>query len=253
MEITGLLRHLKKMSMNNVFTFASLEELSFAAADIIYKNSEEAIKNTGRFTIALSGGKTPSVLFNLLANPPYSEKLDWKNFFIFWGDERFVPLDHDENNSHLAKKLLLDHVPIPTENIFTPQVQMPPAAAAEQYVKMLKVFFKVDLPSFDMILLGMGEDGHTASLFPGTTIKDDHPDLVEAVIKNNDLVKRLTFTPRLINNAKRILVLVSGGNKAQVLSEVLNKKSVRKYPIQMLKNKNLQWLVDSEASSILKK
>ena len=153
----------------------------------------------------------------------------------------------------MAKKLFLNQVPIPAENIFTPQVQMPPAAAALQYEQMLKAFFKVDLPAFDIILLGMGEDGHTASLFPGTNIKKNHSTLVEAIIKNNDAVKRLTFTPQLINNAKRILVLVSGKNKASVLSEVLNKKVKNQYPIQMLEPKNVQWFIDKEAASSLKK
>lgn len=239
--------------MNKISIFASLDDLSVAAADIIYVQSQEAIKNTGRFTIALSGGNTPARLFKLLAEPHYAMKMNWKNFFVFWGDERFLPPDHDENNSHLAKKLFLDHVPIPTENIFTPQVQMPPAAAAMQYANMLKAFFKVDLPAFDLILLGMGEDGHTASLFPGTGIGLQHPTLVEAITKNDDPVKRLTFTPPLLNNAKRILVLVSGKGKAKILSEVLAKKTEIKYPMQMLQKKNLQWLVDADAASSLKK
>lgn len=239
--------------MNNVSIFPSLQELSIAAADLIYQNSQESIKNTGRFSIALSGGKTPAALFKLFASPPYSDKIDWKKFFVFWSDERFLPLDHEDNNSHLAKKLFLDQVPIPAENVFTPQVQMPPEAAATQYVNMLTAFFKVDMPAFDLILLGMGADGHTASLFPGTNIDEQHPALVEAITKHNDPVKRLTFTPRLINNAKRILVLVSGDNKAKVLSEVLEKKAGKKYPIQMLQKKNLQWFVDADAASLLKR
>lgn len=241
------------MNMTNVSIFKSIEDLSIAAADIIYEQSQRSIKETGRFSIALSGGKTPAVLFSLFAKPPYSDKLDWKNIFVFWSDERFVPQDHDENNSHLAKKLFLDEVPIPAENIFRAQVQMPPASAAMQYTNMLKAFFKVDLPVFDLILLGMGDDGHTASLFPGTNIDEHHMALVEAVNKSNDPVKRLTFTPRLINNAKRVLVLVSGRNKAKVLAEVLSKNAVRKYPIQMLHKKNLEWLLDAEASSLLKR
>ena len=238
--------------MNNVSIFNSITELSQAVADIIYKLSVEAIKNNGRFVIALSGGKTPSVLFNLLAQAPYSEKLDWKNIFVFWSDERFVPMDNENNNSHLAKKLLLDHVPIPTENIFTPQVQMPPVAAATQYVNMLKAFFKVDVPVFDLILLGMGEDGHTASLFPGTHIDEAHPILVEAITKPDDNVKRLTFTPRLINNAKHVLVLVSGKSKSRVLFEILERKIKKKYPIQMLQLKKIRWFLDADAASLLK-
>lgn len=239
--------------MNNVSIYNTIAELSLAAADIIYNHSQQSISKTGRFTIALSGGKTPAPLFSLLAKPPFADKLNWKNIFVFWSDERFVPLDHEDNNSHMAKKLFLNHVPIPTENIFTPQVQMPPAAAALQYEHMLKAFFKVDLPHFDIILLGMGEDGHTASLFPGTAIKKDHPSLVEAITKNNDPVKRLTFTPQLINNANRLLVLVSGKNKALVLSDVLDKKIKKHYPIQMLEFKNMHWLIDKEAASSLKK
>lgn len=239
--------------MNNVSIFKSIQELSQAAAEIIYNDSLQSISVKGRFVIALSGGKTPASLFSILAQPPYSGKLDWKNIFVFWSDERFVPSDNDNNNSHLAKKLLLDHVPIPAENIFTPQVQMPPSAAATQYVNMMKAFFKVDVPVFDMVLLGMGDDGHTASLFPGTHLVQDYPGLVEAVTKDNDPIKRLTFTPQLINNAKRILVLVSGNSKAKVVAEIFSGKTKNKYPIQMLQQKKLQWLLDMEAAALLKK
>lgn len=241
------------MKMNNVSIFRSIDELSQAAAEIIYQDSIQSIEINGRFVIALSGGKTPASLFKLLANPPYAEKLDWKNIFIFWSDERFVPMDNENNNSHQAKKLLLDHVPIPAENIFTPQVQMPPSAAATQYVNMLNAFFKVEVPAFDIVLVGMGDDGHTASLFPGTHIDQDYPGLVEAVAKDNDPIKRLTFTPQLINNSKRVLVLVSGESKAKVLAEVFSGKAKNRYPIQMLLQKKLEWLLDADAASLIKK
>ncbi|MEJ7627896.1 MAG: 6-phosphogluconolactonase [Ferruginibacter sp.] len=240
--------------MNKVCIFNDEEEVSKAAAAFILEHSKKSIENKGRFTIALSGGKTPSLLYNLLAQLPYSKELHWKTIFIFWGDERCVPHDSDQNNSHMAKKLLLDHVPIPRENIFPVQVQMQAGKAALQYEQMLKVFFKQELPVFDLILLGMGEDGHTASLFPGTETTSTQS-LVNAVKKPADQTERITFTPQLINNAKQVLFLVTGKNKADILKEVLENKSKNKYPVQLIhpKNGKTLWYADKPAATLLKK
>lgn len=241
--------------MNKVCVFPDEQLLSIAAADLITDLAKRSIEQNGRFVIALSGGKTPSALYNLLAQLPYSKELQWKNIFVFWSDERCVPPDDDENNSNLARKMLLNHVSIPAENIFPVQVQMDPPKAAVQYEYMLKAFFKDDLPSFDLILLGMGEDGHTASLFPGTTISKETNELVVAVVKPSDKTNRITFTPVLINNAKHILLLITGEGKASVLHNVLQGKSKQQYPVQLIgpaKGK-LQWYVDAAAASKLKK
>jgi 6-phosphogluconolactonase len=242
--------------MNKVSLFADIESLNKKAAELIVELSRKTIENTGRFSIALSGGKTPALLYNLLAHMPYCEQLQWKNIFVFWSDERCVPPDDEENNSNMARKMLLDHVPIPAENIFAVQVQMPPAKAAIQYGQMLKAFFKEDIPAFDLILLGMGADGHTASLFPGTeALWRTSPELAQAVEAPGAKMQRITFTPRLINNAKHILILVTGENKAAVLQKVLEDKNKEvPYPAQYIKpvNGKLWWFVDAAAASKLK-
>lgn len=239
--------------MNKVSVYSDEQELSTAAAELIVDLSRKSIEKKGRFVIALSGGKTPSSLYNLLAHLPYSKELQWKNIFVFWSDERCVPADDEQNNSHLARKMLLDHVPIPAENIFPVQVQMPAAKAAIQYEQMLKAFFKEHIPTFDLVLLGMGEDGHTASLFPGSPISQS-AELVKAVSKPGEKIERITFTPALIKNAKHILILVTGKNKAAVLKEVLEKKSKSLYPVQLVgpKHGKLLWYVDAAAGSKLK-
>lgn len=239
--------------MNKVTVFPDDEKLSRAAADLIINISRKSIEKKGRFVIALSGGKTPSYLYNLLAHMPYCNELQWKNIFLFWSDERCVPPDNDENNSHMARKMLLDHVPVPAENIFPVQVQMPAGKAAIQYEQMLKAFFKEDLPTFDLILLGMGEDGHTASLFERSLLQNQQDNLINAVLKPGGL-DRITFTPLLINNANHILILVTGKNKAEVLEKVLEKKSKNVFPIQMVvpKHGKLYWYVDAAAASDLK-
>lgn len=234
--------------------FGHEQELSNAAAKFITALAKKSISSTGRFVIALSGGNTPSILYNLLAHPPYSGELDWKNIFVFWSDERCVPADNESNNSNLARKMLLNHVPIPAENIFPVQVQMIPPKAAIQYEQMMIAFFKDPHPSFDLILLGMGEDGHTASLFPGTEEQWTSDHLVKEIEVPGQQVRRITFTPALINNAKNVLFLVTGKNKARTLNDVLSKSKTKRYPVQHIKpvNGKTYWYIDEEAGAILK-
>lgn len=239
--------------MNKVSVFSDEMQLSAAAAELILDVSRRSIEKTGRFVMALSGGKTPSFLYNLLAHPPYYKELQWKNMFIFWSDERCVPADDAQNNSHMAREMLLDHVSIPAENIFPVQVQMEPEKAAIQYENMIKAFFKEELPAFDLVLLGMGEDGHTASLFPGTSISTGSTELINAVTKPGEKNQRITFTPSLINNAKEILILVSGKNKSDVLKKVLEEKNKNNFPVSLIRPiGKLLWYVDAAAASKLK-
>ncbi|MEO6583041.1 MAG: 6-phosphogluconolactonase [Ferruginibacter sp.] len=238
--------------MSKVFTFKDEVALAKNAAEIISSAASESINKNGRFTIALSGGRTPAILYRLLAKPPHND-LSWKNIFVFWSDERCVPADDEKNNSYLAKNTLLDHVPIPAENIFSFPVKMPVSDGVKQYEKILVSFFKSELPAFDMILLGMGEDGHTASLFPGTNLHEMQGRLVAAVKRPGEAIDRITFTPQLINAAKNILILVTGQAKATVLSAVFANKEKNKYPVQLIKSSHLRWLVDEAAASSLKK
>jgi 6-phosphogluconolactonase len=243
--------------MQTISLFKDEDALSKAAADFIVALAAKKITENGKFTIALSGGNTPSNLFKLLATPAYSKQINWKNTFIFWGDERYVPVDDDRNNSHIAKKLLLNNVAIPAENIFIVPVKMPPSKAALHYEQTLKVFFKNQHPVFDLILLGMGDNGHTASLFPGTPILHEKKALVQDVYVEEVDMTRISFTAPLINSASNIMFLISGKPKAAMLHTVLEtKKDIEKYPAQMIKaakGNKLYWYIDKAAAAKLKK
>ena len=243
--------------MNKISVFENEDVLSKAAADFIVSLCAKAIETNGKFTIALSGGSTPSKLFSLLATPAYCKAINWKQTFIFWGDERCVPADDERNNSYVAKKLLLDNVAIPAENIFSIPVKMTPQKAAHHYEQTLKIFFKNQFPSFDLILLGLGDNGHTASLFPKTPILHETNTLVKEVYVKELDMNRISFTAPMINNAKNILFLVTGKQKAAVLHTVLEgKQNSEKYPAQLIKpvkGNKLYWFIDKAAAAKLKK
>ena len=235
-----------------------LAEISQKAADLFVQISKQAIQNSGRFAVALSGGNTPRALYSLLATNAYRSKIDWSKVHIFWGDERCVPPDDEQSNYRMARETLLLHVPIPEQNIHRVLAEMPDHnVAAEDYQRQLASFFQSEsgLPRFDLILLGMGPDGHTASLFPGTAALQDTTHLVVANYVEKFGTFRITFTYPVINNAANVVFLVSGPDKAQVLKEVLEgKKQPELYPSQNVNptNGNLLFLVDRDAASLLK-
>ncbi len=232
--------------MQKVEKFESVELLITAAADLIIKLADESIAARGKFTIALSGGSTPLALYALLATPFYSNKIDWKNTFVFWGDERCVPFDDAENNSYNAKTLL-KKVPIPQENIFPIPVDLPPVKAAVKYEQTLKDFFGNEKPQFDLILLGIGKDGHTASLFPNTEILEEKNALVKEVCDAGITPHRISFTVPLINQARNKLFLITGKEKSEVFNIVLNGKyEPGKYPAQFIKD--AVWFVNPVSS-----
>ena len=225
--------------------FDSKDMLAKAAADYIVELAAESIKTHGQFTIALSGGTTPAVLFALLAKDPYVNQINWKKTFVFWGDERAVPLDSPQNNAHNAKEDLLNDIDIPAENIFPVPTNLPPAEAAIRYENILKQFFKSDLPKFDLILLGMGDNGHTASLFPHTTILHEQHAIVKEVWVEEVNMDRISFTAPLINNARHILFLIAGKDKADMLHKVLEGEyRPEDYPAQLIKG--AEWFVSVE-------
>ncbi len=185
--------------------------------------AQAATQAGGRFTVALSGGSTPRALYERLARPPLSAAVDWGNVHIFWGDERFVPPDDPESCFRMAREALLDHVPIPAANIYpVPTVGGAPEVAASAYAETVVALFGAETPRFDLILLGMGPDGHTASLFPG------HPEVVAPsgalVVAVHDAPKppptRISFTYRLLNGAANVVFLVAGADKAATLRAV---------------------------------
>lgn len=240
--------------MNNKYIFDNATLLCEAAADHIVELSKKAIAEKGRFTIALSGGNTPRKLYQLLATERYSSTLDWNNIFIFWGDERCVPANDENNNSHMAFTSLLNHVTIPKENVFPIPVDIGPAQSAITYEQTLQQFFKESLPAFDLILLGLGDNGHTASLFPFTDILKETAHTVKEVFIKELNAYRISFTVPLINNAHHILYLVTGEGKASIIKTIFSGiDEPEKYPVQLIKETNGSWYLDQPAAAQLKK
>ncbi len=231
------------------------QDLSHAAAEEVIRAVTEAVAHRGRFTIALSGGSTPKNLYTLIAA---NANLPWDRMFFFWGDERHVPPDDPESNYRMTKESLLSKVPIPPENIFRVPAENPDAAAvAEAYEQTLRKFFAVapgEFPRFDLILLGMGPDGHTASLFPETAALKEKSHLVVANWVEKLKTHRITFTLPVLNAARCVAFLVSGMDKAAVLREVLEGDAPgEQYPSKLVRPSDgkLIWFVDRAAASEL--
>jgi 6-phosphogluconolactonase len=237
--------------------FSTPQNLFEAAAEEVIRAAGEAIAERGRFTIALSGGSTPKSLYTLIAGTA-AASLAWDRMYFFWGDERPVPPDHPDSNYRMAKETLLSKVPVPQANIFRIPAENPdPSAAAEEYEKTLRKFFALapeEFPRFDMILLGMGPDGHTASLFPETAALAETSRLVVANRVEKLNTSRITLTLPVLNAARAVLFLVSGTDKASVLHEVLEGDAPgAKYPSRLVQptDGNLMWFVDRAAASEL--
>lgn len=233
------------------------QDLFQAAAEEVIRAATSAITERGRFTIALSGGSTPKNLYTLIAANA-SASLPWDRMFFFWGDERHVPPDNPDSNYRMAKETLLSKVAIPPANIFRIPAENPDAsAAADAYEQTLRKFFAVapgEFPRFDLILLGIGPDGHTASLFPETAALEETSRLVVANWVEKLQTNRITFTLPVLNAARCVAFLVSGTDKAAVLHEVLEGKvPAEKYPSKLVRPSEgkLIWFVDRAAASQL--
>ena len=236
--------------------FDHVEALSLAAAELFIETSIQAIAQRGRFLVALSGGNTPTELYQLLAQTPYRERINWQKLHAFWGDERCVPIGDLENNYRQAYEVLLGRVPIPPENIHRVRSELEPEAAAEDYARALKDFATppLDWPRFDLVLLGMGNDGHTASLFPGSEVTAATPTLAVTAQYEDRPANRVTLTPLVFNAARRILFLVSGESKSETLANVLyGEYQPEKLPAQRIRptDGELIWMVDKTAASKL--
>jgi len=238
----------------NLERFENGEAFIKAVADFIIVIANKAVAEKKKFTIALSGGNTPNKLYSLLATAEYSKQMPWKNTFVFWGDERCVALNDEQNNAHVAISLLLDKVGIPPLNIFPIPVNLLPAEAAIQYEQTIKSFFGNETPAFDLILLGLGENAHTASLFPGTDVLTERKHWVKEVYVDEQKMFRVTMTVPLINLANNIAFLLTGKSKAEVLKTVLTAPyQPEKYPAQLIKpiTGKLFWLADKDASALI--
>lgn len=233
------------------------QELFQAAGEEVLHSATDAISRRGRFTIALSGGSTPKNLYTLIAANA-SASLPWSQVFFFFGDERQVPPTDAESNYRMANETLLSKVPVPPNNVFRIPTENPDASAvAEAYEKTLQKFFTLqpgEFPRFDLILLGMGPDGHCASLFPETEALQEKSRLVVANWVEKLHTNRITLTLPVLNAARRVAFLVSGSDKAAVLHEVLESNAPgEKYPSKLVRPSDgkLIWFVDRGAASQL--
>lgn len=240
----------------NVMVFPDGDQLSHAAARYVVQVANEALAAHGRFTIALSGGSTPKKLYGLLALEPYRNQIDWTKAEIFWSDERCVPPDDAESNYHLAYEVMLSKLPIPTGQIHRmPADQSDRVAASVAYEEELRRVFGTDgVPSFDLLQLGMGPEGHTASLFPHQASLRETERLVIPVTVPKPPPARLTFTPPVLNAAKHILFLVTGAEKADAVRAVLEGDyQPEEYPAQIVHSRQgeVTWMLDTDAASKL--
>ena len=231
------------------------ESLSLTAAHFFVTECHRSIALHGRFIVALSGGNTPKRLYQLLATPEFSKNIPWKKVFLFWSDERFLPHTDPESNYRMVKENLLDHISIPKKNIYPTPVKSSPRLCAAKYEASIKKIFPGKAPAFDWVLLGVGEDGHTASLFPATNILKKKKRLVKEVWVESKQTWRISFTLPLINKAVQIIFLVVGKEKAAVVATALaNKKTKHSLPIQLVQPDKgiIYWLLDDAAASSIK-
>jgi 6-phosphogluconolactonase len=235
----------------SICVYSSSEELSPAAAREFAAKAEEAIEERGRFTVVLAGGSTPETMYGILARD-YMGRIDWSKVYVFFGDERSVPPHHEDSNLKMASEVLLDHVPV--ANVHRIRGELPPDEAAEAYEEELRKFFQTeDGPRFNLILLGIGADGHTASLFPWTPALEVQDRWVVANPVPRLDTTRITLTIPVINAARAVIFLVEGQDKAEAVREILEGDAdPRAYPAKLIQPPGgPEWMLDQSAASLL--
>lgn len=238
-----------------VEVWRDLDELSERAAELLIGVARESISDRERFTLALSGGATPKALYRLLATNAKSTRIPWKQTHLFWTDERCVPPDDSQSNYRMAHETLLAHVNVPSDQVHRMRGEDEPDLAAKAYASELEDCFGSGDPRFSLILLGMGDDGHTASLFPGSSALADTSNMVAANFVEKLSAHRLTMTLRTLNAASTIIFIVSGESKAKALGTVFNSKNQdsRALPASLVKpiRGELVWLLDEPAAKLV--
>lgn len=227
-----------------------LDGLSHRVAEQFVQLARQKIEQQGGFYVALAGGGTPKRLYQLLATEPYREQVEWSRVFFFFGDERYVPHEHDDSNYRMARESLLAHVPVNQAHVYAMNTASDVRRAAADYSRTIQQTLPLvgKLPAFDLILLGMGDDGHTASLFPRTCILHDQR-LVAAVYVEKFKAWRISMTYPLINNAQQVWILVAGAAKAPVLAHI-QKGQDHDYPVARVNPRgNLYWYLDQAAAA----
>ncbi len=243
---------------SHIHISASLDELACNTADFFVRAVNTPAEGHRQLLVALSGGSTPYPVYRLLSKPPFREQIPWEKMHIFWVDERMVPANHEENNYYQANKHLLSLVPLQKRNIHRVKSEQPPRQAARNYADQLSHFIRPGktLPIFDFIFLGLGEDGHTGSLFPGKYPTEEMEGPVIAVSGDYQgrPAGRVTFTPSLINEARFICFLVSGKEKAEAVKNAIQGIfDPQQNPAQRIKpgDGEIVWMLDEDAASRL--
>jgi 6-phosphogluconolactonase len=240
------------VSKPEIIIVRDVGELARKAAEQFVALAGAAVARAARFAVALSGGSTPRALYELLGSTEYRERIDWRHVHLFWGDERCVPPDHSESNFRMARKIWISQIQIPAENIHRMEGEKEPRAAAAAYEQELQQFFAPapgQMPRFDLILLGVGADGHTASLFPGNAALDEQERFVVADYVEKLKAHRVTLTLPVINAAAQVTLLVSGASKAAVVRRILRGSETAKLPAAKVRpaNGSLAWLITKDA------
>ena len=234
--------------------FPDIEALSRAAAEEFRALADTAVSERGRFTVALSGGRTPKELYTILGTKPYVNLIDWDSVHVFWADERCVPPEHSESNFRLAQELLISRVPIPGENVHRIRGEAGAENAAAAYEQDLKAYFGEDgYPVMDLVILGVGEDGHTASLFPGSFQVMENNRLAAPVFPGIQKKDRVTLTLPVLNHAQQVLFLVAGSSKQTIIRSILQEGNPDSLPAGLVHPVagSCTWFLDEDAASSL--
>ncbi len=238
-------------------TLKDSAQFSHTVAEWIIECIAETLEKKDRFTWVLSGGNTPKALYELLAVTPYREKIQWEKLHLFWGDERAVPFEDSRNNAKMAYDTLLNRVPVPASQIHMMRTDISPEQSAIEYETMLHQYFPTphsSLHTFDLVLLGMGDDGHTLSLFPGTEVLYEEEAWVKAYFLQPQDMYRITLTTPVVNRSAKIAFLTTGANKAHALRQVLKGAyNPELYPSQLIKPEDgeLHFFTDEAAAEEL--
>ena len=238
-----------------IHIYKSTTDLITAIADFVVRTAQDSIASRGEFNVVLSGGKSPEFLYEKLASPEYKKQVDWNKVNFFFGDERYVPVNDPQNNAKVARELLFAPLNIPASRIFAVDTSLPPDNAAEDYTAQIASHFGRKESVFDLILLGLGDNAHTASLFPYTNVLNNQSVSAQSVFLKQQNTYRITMTAPLINQARNIAFLVYGKAKAEAVHHVLESEyDPEQYPAQLIKPEhgNLQWYLDEDAASLLK-
>jgi 6-phosphogluconolactonase len=234
--------------------FSTSEEVLRALAEYFIERAAQALERRGRFAVALSGGSSPKQLYELLASPAYRERVAWEQVYFFFGDERNVPQTSPDSNYLMAKKALFDPLGIRPAQVFAVDTELKPAEAADQYCVDIEEFFGEKKAKFDLVLLGLGDNAHTASLFPHTPVLHDKKVGVKEVWLPEQQVFRITLTAPLINQARAIAFLVYGAGKAEAVHQILElDRNIEQYPAQLIEptSGEVQWFLDEAAAQAL--